>query len=181
MGKGRHTTIKQFFCSNSDQSWNIKKKRKIEILAQVSCIIYKVIELLLSEFSLSFLFHHSHFPPIANSVSHCHFPSCSLFHRSYPSNDPFLPVLLLCFRSFQMPWHWTWDQSLFSGGELAAVGDWKAARGPPLPPARLQEDAEWWCQQRAVRGLGCLFNTWKQPLVTGKRIWRKKVAPPGLN
>lgn len=103
MGKVRNTTIKQFFSSNSDQSWNIKKKK--EILAQVSCIIYKVIELLLSEFSLSFLFHHSHFSPITNHVSNCHFPSCRLLHHSYPSNDPFLPVLLLCCRSFQMPLH----------------------------------------------------------------------------
>lgn len=106
MGKVRHRTIKQFFCSNSDQSWNIKKKMKN--WKPGSSILYYLQSdwTLLSEFPLSFLFHHSHFSPIANHISHCYFPSCSLFHHSYPSNDPFPPVLLFCCRSFQMPLHW---------------------------------------------------------------------------
>lgn len=181
MGKVSHRTIKQFFFSNSDQSWNIKKKKK-EILAQVSCIIYKVTELLLSEFSLSFLFHQSRFSPIANHVSHCHFPSSfPPFSSQQWSLPPSSAALLQVFPNAIAWGHLPGTKSHFSGGEHAAVGGWKVARGPLTPPAMLQEGAEWWCQQRAVRGLGCLFNTWKQPLLAGKQIWRRKVAPPGLN
>jgi len=72
-----------------------KKNNKLEILAEVSCIIYKVIEPLISDFSLQFLLRRPHHPPIVNhfSLCYCHFPSHSLSRCPSPSNDPFLPVL----------------------------------------------------------------------------------------
>lgn len=141
----------------------------------------KVIELLLSEFSLSFLFHHSHLSPIANHISHWHFPSCSLFHYSYPSNDPFLPALLQVFPNAIALGHLPGTRVTSLEGNVQLLVAGKQPETPPSPPAMLQEDAEWWCQQRTLRGLGCLFNSWKQPLLPGKQIWRRKVAPRGLN
>lgn len=107
-----------------------------------SCLKYPVLSTKwLNCCSQSFLFHSFSITPTSLPS-----PAMSLIAISLPIDfcTILIPAMIpssqfCCFAAGLSKCHCIkpspWDQSHFSGGEHAAVGVWKVARGPPTPPS----------------------------------------------